>query len=239
MNLARLGNKYLTESEPWKVFAVDPGRVGTVLNISLQICAQLSIVARPFLPFTSEKIRKMLNIPEYTWADATLLTWLPAEHQLNKAELLFEKIDDKVIEAQIQKLLDTRQGNADAAEPSAAQAAEPRLITALPEITYDDFSKLDIRVATILEAEVVPNTDKLLKLKVDTGLDQRTIVSGIAQYFKPENLIGQRVTILVNLAPRKLRGIESQGMILTAENPDGTLYLITPDEGAVNGASVK
>ena len=228
MNLARLGNKYLTESEPWKVFAIDPGRVGTVLNISLQICAQLSIVAQPFLPFTSEKIRKMLNIPEYMWADATLLTWLPAEHQLNKAELLFEKIDDKVIEAQIQKLLDTRQGNADAVEPPF-----------MAEIVYDDFSKLDIRVATILEAEVVPNTDKLLKLKVDTGLDQRTIVSGIAQYFKPENLIGQRVTILVNLAPRKLRGIESQGMILTAENPDGTLYLITPDEGALNGASVK
>ncbi len=249
MNLARLGNKYLTESEPWKVFAVDPARVGTVLNISLQICAQLSIVAQPFLPFTAQKIRKMLNLPEYKWEDATLLNWLPAEHQMNKAELLFEKIDDKTIEAQVQKLLDTKKTNQEnelpqvTADPSqgssAALVEEPQRIAALPEIMYDDFSKLDIRAGTILEAEVVPNTDKLLKLKVDTGLDQRTIVSGIAHYFKPESLVGQRVTILINLAPRKLRGIESQGMILTAENPDGALYLITPDEKALNGALVK
>jgi len=246
MNLARLGNKYLTENEPWKVFAVDPARVGTVLNISLQICAQLSIVSNPFLPFTSEKIRKMLRLPEYKWDDAKLLNWLSAEHQLKAAELLFEKIDDKTIEAQIQKLLDTRKGNADATQPPlmTAQsgdpsALQPSLMAALPEIQYDDFSKLDIRVATILEAEVVPNTDKLLKLRVDTGLDQRTIVSGIARYFSPETLIGKKIVILANLAPRRLRGIESQGMILTAENPDGALYLITPDNGAMNGASVK
>jgi len=231
MNLARLGNKYLTENEPWKVFVVDPGRVGTVLNISLQICAQLSIVAQPFLPFTAQKIQKILNLPEYKWDDATHLNWLSAEHQLNKPELLFEKIDDKAIEDQIQKLLATKKTN--------EEIVQPQLIAALPEITYDDFIKLDIRAATILEAEAVPKTDKLLKLLVDTGLDQRTIVSGIAQYFKPENLIGQQVTILVNLAPRKLRGIESQGMILTAENPDGTLFLITPDKGSLNGASVK
>ncbi|NQV01457.1 MAG: methionine--tRNA ligase subunit beta, partial [Bacteroidia bacterium] len=237
MNLARLGNKYLTENEPWKVFAVDPGRVGTVLNTSLQICAQLSIVAEPFLPFTSASMRKMLGLPDYRWKDATLLNWFQPGHQLAKPELLFEKIDDKTIEKQIQKLLNTRQGNADAVQPPLS--VEPPLMAALPEITYDDFSKLDIRAGTILEAEVVPKTDKLLKLKVDSGLDQRTIVSGIAQYFKPEDLIGKRVTILINLAPRKLRGIESQGMILTAENPDGTLYFITPDEGAVDGASVK
>ncbi len=240
MNLARLGNKYLTENEPWKVFAVDPGRVGTVLNISLQICAQLSIVAEPFLPFTSARIRKMLGLPEYIWKDATLLNWLRAGHQLAKPELLFEKIDDKTIETQVQKLLDTRKGNADAdIQPHFIAAQASDISPALPEIQYDDFIKLDIRAGTILEAEIVPKTDKLLKLKVDTGLDQRTIVSGIAQYFKPEDLIGKRVTILVNLAPRKLRGIESQGMILTAENPDGKLYFITPDEGTVNGATVK
>ncbi|MBL7138734.1 MAG: methionine--tRNA ligase [Bacteroidales bacterium] len=236
MNLARLGNKYLTDSEPWKLFTIDPGRVGTVLNISLQICAQLSIVAQPFLPFSCAKIRQMLNIPEYKWQDATLLNWLTAGHQLNKPELLFQKIDDKTVEAQILKLHATR----DVQPPfMAAPSDEPRLIAALPEINYDDFSKLDIRAGTILEAEVVPNADKLLKLKVDTGFDQRIVVAGIAQSFKPEEIIGKRVSILVNLAPLKLRGIESQGMILMAENPDGTLFFITPDEGAVNGATVK
>jgi len=239
MNLARTGNKYLTESEPWKVFAIDPERVGTVLNISLQICAQLSIVAQPFLPFTAQKIRKMLNLPEYKWDDATLLNWLSAEHQLNKAELLFEKIDDKTIEVQIQKLLDTRKGNAEAGDPSLVAIDALQLVPPMAEITYDDFSKLDIRAGTILEAEVVPKTDKLLRLIVDTGLDQRTIVSGIAQYFKSDKLIGQRVTLLINLAPRKLKGIESQGMILTAENPDGTLRFITPEEGTINGATIK
>lgn len=257
MNLARLGNKYLTESEPWKVYTIDPGRVGTVLNISLQICAQLSIVAQPFLPFTCEKIRKMLDIPEYKWADATLLTWFSAGHQLNKAELLFDKIDDNIIETQIRKLLDTKKTNeeniqpqfmaAQAGDPHSVQAGDhpaakpdqPRLIPPMQEITYDDFSKLDIRAATILDAEAVPNTDKLLRLKVDTGLDIRTVVSGIAQCFRPAELIGRRVSILINLAPRKLRGIESRGMILTAENPDGTLYLLAPDEGTLNGASVR
>lgn len=244
INLARLGNKYLTENEPWKVFAVDPERVGTILNISLQICAQLSIVSKPFLPFTSEKIRKMLNLPEFKWDDAKLLNWLSAEHQLKAAELLFEKIDDKTIEAQIQKLHDTKKTNEDSVRPpfmAALDGGPPafQLIPPMPEIVYDDFSKLDIRTATILEAEVVPNTDKLLKLKVDTGLDQRIIVSGIAHCFQPENLIGKQVVILVNLAPRKLRGIVSQGMILTAENPDGTLYLITPGMGAVNGSAIK
>ena len=160
-----------------------------------------------------------------------MLNWLPAEHQLNKPELLFEKIDDKTIEAQIQKLMDTRKAN--------ESPVEPRLIEALPEITYDDFVKMDIRSATILEAEKVPKTDKLLKLKVDTGLDQRTLVAGIAQYFTPEKIVGKQVSILVNLAPRNIRGIESQGMILMAENPDGSLYFVAPGEGAINGATVK
>ena len=232
MNLARLGNKYLTENEPWKVYPKDPVRVATVLNISLQICAQLSIVAEPFLPFSTEKIRQMLNLPAMKWSDATSLNWLAAGHVLNTPYLLFDKIEDAAIEAQVQKLLDTRIAN------EALQAKAP-VKPGKEVIQFEDFSKMDIRVGTILEAEKVAKTDKLLKLKIDTGLDQRTVVSGIAQYFKPEELIGRRVSILVNLAPRKLKGIESQGMILMAENPDGTLFFVTPGEGAVNGADVK
>jgi methionyl-tRNA synthetase len=172
----------------------------------------------------------MLNIPEYKWQDAALLNWLPAEHQMNKPELLFEKIEDKTIERQIQKLLDTRKAN---------EMEESGLQTINPEITYEDFVKMDIRAGTILEAERVPKTDKLLKLKVDTGIDVRTVVSGIAEYFKPEEIIGKQVCFLVNLAPRKLRGIESQGMVLMAENPDGTLFFVTPGDGTINGAVVK
>jgi methionyl-tRNA synthetase len=241
MNLARLGNKYLTESEPWKVFDSDPNRVGTVLNISLQICAQLSIVAQPFLPFTAEKIRKMIGIRAYSWNEATLLTWLPVGHSLKKSRLLFEKIDDQAVDAQIRKLHGTKQPGMDNETPpaTAEPSSQPALSAPLPEISYEDFTRLDIRAATILEAEPVPKTDKLLKLKVDTGFDQRTVVSGIAQYFKPEDLIGRRITILANLAPRTLRGIESKGMVLLAENPDGTLCFISPDEGTVNGATVK
>jgi len=232
MNLARLGNKYLTENEPWKVYPKDPARVATVLNISLQICAQLSIVAEPFLPFSSEKIRQMLNIPAMKWSDAASLNWLAAGHVLNAPSLLFDKIEDAAIEAQVQKLLDTRIAN------EALQAKSP-VKPGKEVIQFEDFSKMDIRAGTILEAEKVAKTDKLLKLKIDTGLDQRTVVSGIAQYFKPEELIGRRVSILVNLAPRKLKGIDSQGMILMAENPDGTLFFVTPGEGTVNGADVK
>jgi methionyl-tRNA synthetase len=234
MNLARLGNKYLTDSEPWKLHPHDPARVGTILNISLQICAQLSIVAEPFLPFTTAKIRGMLNLEPMKWKDAVRLDWLAAGHPLNKAELLFEKIDDPTIAVQVQKLLDTKEAN-ETDVPSAPVAIKP----AKPEIGYEDFSKIDIRVGTIIEAVKVPKADKLLKLKIDTGLDQRTIVSGIAQYFKPEEIIGKRACFLVNLAPRKLKGIESQGMILMAENPDGSLRFVTPDEGTVNGADVK
>ncbi|HNY01971.1 MAG TPA: methionine--tRNA ligase subunit beta, partial [Bacteroidales bacterium] len=232
MNLARLGNKYLTDNEPWKLYATDPLRVGTILNLSLQICAQLSIVAEPFLPFSAAKIRHTLNISSFGWADAGKLGWLSAGHQINQPELLFEKIDDSAIEAQVQKLLDTREAN------KALQTAAP-VKPGKEEITYEDFTKMDIRAGTILEAEKVAKTDKLLKLKIDTGLDQRTVVSGIAKYFKPEEIIGKRVCILVNLAPRKLKGIESQGMILMAENPDGTLFFVTPDEGTTNGADVK
>lgn len=232
MNLARLGNKYLTDNEPWKVFKSDSDRVATVLNISLQICAQLSIVGEPFLPFTAEKIRKSLHLPAMKWADASSLDWLKENYPIEQPELLFPKIEDAPIEAQINKLHQAKLDN------EAAQAKKP-VKPAKPAIQYEAFDQMDIRVGTILEAEKVAKTDKLLKLKIDTGLDIRTVVSGIAQHFKPEEIVGKRVTILANLEPRKLKGIESQGMILTAENPDGSLYFITPDEGAINGAGVK
>jgi len=232
MNLARLGNKYLTDNEPWKQFATNPERVGTVLNLSLQICAQLSIVGEPFLPFSMDKVRHILNIPPSTWKDAALLNWLQPGHQLNHPELLFEKIEDGAIEHQVNKLLATKAAN------EAAQQKKP-VKPGKAAVQYDDFSKMDIRAGVILEAEKVPRTDKLLKLKIDTGLDQRTVVSGIAGFFNPAGIIGKRVCILVNLEPRKLKGIESQGMILMAENPDGSLCFVTPDEAAVNGADIK
>jgi methionyl-tRNA synthetase len=232
MNLARFGNKYLTDNEPWKVYKSDPDRVSTVLNISLQICAQLSIVAEPFLPFTAEKIRKALNIPFLKWDDAARMNWLTEGDTIEQPELLFEKIEDAPIETQIGKLHQSRLDN-------EATAAKKPLNPAKPAIPYEIFDQLDIRIGTILEAEKVAKTDKLLKLKIDTGIDIRTVVSGIALHFKPEEIIGKKVTLLANLEPRKLKGIESQGMILTAENPDGSLFFISPDEGAVNGAGVK
>ena len=232
MNLARLGNKYLTDSEPWKLFPVNPARVGTILNISLQICAQLSIVSEPFLPFTAKKIRSLLGLPDFKWKDASLLSWLSPGQRLNKPELLFEKIDDEVIEFQIQKLLRTKLENEE-------NKSMPQLKPAKQEITYEDFVKMDIRAGTILEAERIPKTDKLLKLKIDTGLDQRTIVAGIAAHFKPEEIVGKRACFLVNLASRRLKGIDSKGMILIAENPDGSLSFVSPDEKATNGADIK
>ena len=232
MNLARLGNKYLTENEPSKLFPSNKERVATVLNISLQICAQLSIIAEPFLPFSAAKIRHTLNLGSYGWKDALKCNWMETGQQINPPSLLFEKIEDDIIQKQVKKLMDTK------AENEAAQAVT-NLKPAKPEIVYEDFMKMDIRVGTIVEAEKVPKTDKLLKLKIATGIDERTVVSGIAAYFKPEEIIGKRVSILVNLAPRKLKGIESQGMILMAENPDGTLFFINPGEGTVNGADIK
>ena len=232
MNLARLGNKYLTENEPWKLWPNDEERVATVLNISLQICAQLSIVAEPFLPFSAAKIRHTLNLGSYGWKDALLCNWMETGQSINPQSLLFEKIEDEAIQKQVQKLMDTKAANEAAQVVTSFKPAKP-------EIVYDDFTKMDIRSGTILEAEKVPKTDKLLKLKIDTGIDQRTVVSGIAAYFKPSEIIGRRVSILVNLAPRKLKGIESQGMILMAENPDGTLFFVTADEGAQNGSDIK
>lgn len=230
MNLARLGNKYLTENEPWKTFPADPGRTGTILNISLQICAQLSIVGEPFLPFSSEKIRKMLNLPAMTWDEATQLEWLVAGNKLNPADYVFDKIDDAQIEAQVQRLLDTKKNNEVQVQP---------VLPMKPVIEYDDFSKMDIRVGTILEAEKVPKTKKLLKLKIDTGIDVRTVVSGISEYFEPADIIGKKISILVNLAPKTLKGIESKGMILMAEDAGGMLFFVSTEEGCDNGSTVK
>lgn len=230
MNLARLGNKYLTDNEPWKIFKTDPDRVATILNISLQISAQLSIVGEPFLPFTSEKIRQMLDFPKKSWDDASKNEWLQAGHILNKPELIFDKIEDKQIEAQVQKLMDSKKAN---------EAARNPLQPMKPLIEFDDFSKMDIRCGVILEAEKVAKTKKLMKLKIDTGIDVRTVVSGIAEFFEPSDVIGKKVSILVNLSPKNLKGIESQGMILMAENQDGKLFFVTPDEGTTKGATIK
>lgn len=232
MNLARLGNKYLTDNEPWKQFAGNPQRTATVLNLSLQICAQLSVVTAPFLPFTAEKLRGMLRLPAFSWAEASQPLWLKEGHQVGTPVLLFEKIEDPAIEAQVRKLADAKAAN-------EAVQEKPVLTPAKPLISYEDFDKMDVRVATILEAEKVPKADKLLKLKVDTGIDQRIIVSGIAQHYTPASLVGQRVCLLINLAPRRLKGIESQGMILTAEDPYGNLYLILPAGDACNGSVIR
>ncbi len=229
MNLARLGNKYLTDNEPWKIFKSDPERVQTILNISLQIAANLSIVSAPFLPFTAEKLRNMLNLAPMQWKDAGSAALLPAGHTLGKPDFLFQKIEDAEVEQQVQKLLDTRKAN-EASAPASPQKEE---------ISYDDFVKMDIRTGTILEAEKVPKTKKLLKLKIDTGLDQRTVVSGIAEHYTPEEIVGKQVSVLVNLAPRKLRGIVSQGMILMAEDKEGKLVFVSPEKKVGNGSEVK
>lgn len=230
MDLARLGNKYLADEEPWKAIKTDAERVKTVMFVSLQITANLTICLEPFLPFSMNKLRGFLNLGKLDWEKLGDTDLLAAGHQLNEPELLFEKIEDSVIEAQIQKLLDTKKAN-EIAQAKAAPAKE--------NIEYDDFSKMDIRVGTILEAEKVAKTKKLLKLLIDTGIDKRTVVSGIAEYYEPESLIGKQVSILVNLASKNLKGIESQGMILCAENADGSLSIVQPDVKVKNGAEVK
>ncbi|MBT3383694.1 MAG: methionine--tRNA ligase [Prolixibacteraceae bacterium] len=230
MDLARLGNKYLADEEPWKVLKTDMERVKTIMNISLQITANLTICLEPFLPFSMNKLRQFLNFEKMDWEKLGETELLKAGHKTNKPELLFEKIEDYVIQAQIQKLLDTKKEN-ELAEAVAAPAKE--------NIEFDDFSKMDIRVGTVVEAEKVAKTKKLLKLLIDTGIDKRTVVSGIAEYYKAENLIGKQVSILVNLAPKKLRGIESQGMILCAENADGSLSIVSPDSDIKPGSEIK
>ena len=233
MNLARMGNKYLADNEPWIVIKTDAKRVQTVMNLSLQICANLTILMEPFLPFTSEKLGKMLNLNTgLKWNDATRTNLLLTGHKINAASLLFDKIEDEQVTFQVNKLANSKMEN--------EATNKPEIPSQKPEITFDDFSKMDIRVGTILEAERVPKTDKLLKLKIDTGIDIRTVVSGIAMYYKPEDIIGQQVSILVNLAPRMLKGIESRGMILCSENDKGELSFVSPVKvNTNNGALIK
>ncbi len=237
MNLARLGNKYLTETEPWKVAKSDMDRCASILRTSLKICVDLAIAFAPFTPFSTEKLLGMLNLPKdvLKWDNLGNHDILTEGHQLEKAELLFAKVEDDVIQAQLDKLAATKQANLKEAAANAIPApVEPQK----SECTFEDFEKMDIRTATVLEAERVPKTDKLLKLTIDTGIDKRVIVSGIAQYYTPEEMVGKQISILANLAPRKIRGIESKGMILMARQSDGKMRFITPAERLDNGATI-
>ena len=239
MNLGRLGNKYLADEEPWKVIKVDEERVKTIMNVALQIAAGLAVLSEPFLPFTSNKLKNILNLSSSGTERSQSLNWndvsnkealLKPEHQINKGELLFRKIEDAEIQTQLDKLEATKKAN---------ENENKQVMPQKDTITFDDFSKLDMRVGTIIEAEKMAKAKKLLVLKVDTGLDVRTIVSGIAESFKPEEIVGKKVTVLVNLAPRALRGVDSEGMILMTENADGKLVFVNPDEDGVgNGLTI-
>ena len=281
MNLARLGNKYLTDTEPWKVAKNDLDRTASILNVSLQICAALGIVFEPFLPFSAEKLRRMLNVgviagtdhrageegtcgvnifksgecaalhtigsvdaPEsfeglsLSWNDLFSARILPAGHEIGQAQLLFEKIEDEMIAPQIERLEAIRKAREEAEAAAAAAETAAKVEPQKAECCFEDFAKMDIRTATVLEAERVPKTDKLLKLTIDTGIDTRTIVSGIAEYYSPEEMVGKQICILANLAPRKIRGIESKGMILMARQGDGKMRFVTPAETLNNGAQI-
>ncbi len=215
MKLARLGNKYLADSEPWKLIKTDEKRVETILNIALQITASLAVVFEPFMPKTAQQLATMLNIDLRGWEFAGKSNLINSDHQIGKAHILFSKIEDDQIQQQIDKLHQTTKKTS-------------KFPPMKDEITFDDFTKLDIRVGTITAAEKVEKADKLLKITVDTGIDTRTVVSGIAQQYDPEDIIGQKVSILLNLAPRKIRGVESQGMILMAETQQGDLSFVSP-----------
>ena len=248
MNLARLGNKYLTDTEPWKVFKTDPKRVAVILNLSLQLCANLAIAFEPFCPFSSKKLQAMLNLApkndevcptsapngKVRWENLGRIDFLEADSPINQAELLFSKIEDDVIDAQLQKLANTKKQNEEKEAKEAAKQVAPQK----DECTIEDFDKMDIRTATVLAAEAVPKTAKLLRLTIDTGIDQRVIVSGIAEYYKPEDMVGKQICILANLKPRTIRGIESKGMILMAKDQSGRMRFITPQEVMVNGAQI-
>ncbi len=228
MDLARLGNKYLAETEPWKVIKTDAERVRTILNISLQITANLTLLLDPFLPFSMEKLRGFIQFEGRSWELIGTPDLLKAGHMLGKASLLFEKIEDEQIQAQLDKLMKNRTENGETEQLPAPKE----------EITFDDFTRMDLRSGTILEAEKVPKTKKLIKMVVDLGFEQRTIVSGIAEYYEAETLPGKKVTVLANLTPRTIRGIESKGMILLSENPEGTLHFVEPSAEAKNGAAI-
>ena len=229
MEIARLGNKYLADTEPWKLIKTDPERVKTIMNIAVQITASLAVACEPFLPFTSAKINGMLNLEKREWMFAGKADAIADGHQVEQATLLFEKIEDSTVEAQVQKLLDTKKMN----------ELENKLVAEIKEeIVFDDFMKLDIRIGTILEAEPMKKSKKLLKFLIDDGFEKRTILSGIAEHYNPEEMVGKQVTFVANLAPRKMMGVESQGMILMAENNDGSLALLQPDKAVWNGGAV-
>ena len=229
MNFARIGNKYLADSEPWKLIKTDAERVKTILNIALQITANIAIAIEPFMPFSAAKILNMLACEKFGWERLGAMDLLAEGHQIGEPSLLFEKIEDDVIQKQLDRLAEIKKQN---------MAAEVKAEPQKAECSFDDFQKMDIRVSTILEAEKLPKTKKLLKLTIDTGIDKRTIVSGIAEHFSPEELVGQQVLVLVNLAPRDFKGITSQGMILMAEDATGALRLVQPNEKTNNGAMV-
>ncbi len=230
MSLARLGNKYLADSEPWKVIKTNPERVKTIMNISLEITANLSLILEPFLPFSMKRLREWLNTDQLKWDEAGGSDLLAPGHIIHKPGLLFEKIEDKEIEKQINRLLEIKKAN---------ESPSGKVVPAKEPVSFDDFTRMDFRTATILEAEKVPKTTKLLKLKIDTGLDIRTIVSGIAEYFEPETIVGKQISIVANLEPRRIKGIESKGMILMAEDQDGKLVIISPEEKVNNGSIIK
>ena len=247
IDLARKGNQYLTEKEPWKLVKTDKGATEQVLRENVYMCVRLAIICKPFLPNTSIKILKQFNLEgvndKIMWYstpdDAELHSFIITGHQINKSEVLFPRIEDDVIQKQIDKLHASKEISKQQLAVSSESSTEPKTSDLKPETSFDDFSKMDLRIATILEAERVPKTDKLLKLKIDLGFEQRTIVSGIAHCYEPEKIIGQQVTIIANLAPRKIKGIESKGMILMAEDADGKLKFVMPSEKTDSGSSVK
>ncbi len=229
MQLARLGNKYLADREPWKLIKSDKERVASVVYVSLQLAAALSILGRPFLPFAAKKMGKMLQLPQIRWAELEQ-ELLPTGHKLGKAELLFERIEDAAIEAQVERLRKNAEANTLQQNATVAPAKD--------DISFEQFEAIDLRIGTVLEAERIPKTQKLLKLLVDTGIDKRTIVSGIAEFFTPESLIGKQVTVIVNLAPRKIKGVESHGMLLFAQGADGVLHVMNPEGSVENGSKI-
>ena len=234
MNLARLGNKYISDTEPWKVAKTDMDRCASILYNSLQLCADIAVACEPFLPFSMERLANMLKLESREWENIGNVETLESGHEIGQAELLFAKVEDAQIETQIAKLEAAR-----AANEAAEAAAHPMLPEkAKEQCSFEDFEKMDIRTATVLEAERVPKTDKLLHLKIDTGLDTREIVSGIAEYYTPEEMVGKQICILANLAPRKIRGIESKGMILMARQADGKMRIVSPEEPLANGACI-
>ena len=233
MSIARAGNKYISDTEPWKVAKTDMGRTATILNISLQICANLAIAFEPFTPFAAARLREMIDSP-LDWNLLGSTDILPEGHVIREAELLFAKIEDEAIQTQLDRLAANKAQKAAEAAAEAAKVVAPQK----DECSFEDFEKMDIRTATVLEAERVPKTDKLLKLTIDTGIDKRTIVSGIAEYYSPEDMLGKQICILANLAPRKIRGIESKGMILMAKQGDGKMRFITPQEVLNNGSQI-